>query len=303
MTVTRRYAVRRLNPFLGVLQVIESDQGRAISTDGVNWEIQLYGERSVGWGSLGSTKQLCLYRHGVWSEREGLARFPSPPSVDRELAQAAAGILVDAALDARELVPFPLRDRYERWLLDGGPEQRPIALLEAVNGAEPLAMGRVPRWSCATGEDALMDRDQRAALEAQVRARAGQTGRGQWFRREADGTGLALAAREAMPGQRSDACEGRILDAEAFPELLLWEDWEDPGERERAATYLALIAPRLLMLPLRAATRGRVERLAASQALAVDHFHRLYPRVVDAALLVRLRVEAQLRRGEEGAAP
>ena len=301
MTLTRRYAVRRLNPFLGVLQVIESDQGRAISTDGVNWEIQLYGERTVGWGSLGTTKQLSLYRFGVWAEREGLARFPSPPTVDRDLARAAGQDLVDAALAARPAVPFPLRDRYERWLLDASPDQQPIALLEAVSSAEPLALGRAPRWSCALGEEMALDQEQRAALEAQVRARAGQTGRVQWFRREADGSGMTLAARETMPGQRCEAYGGRWLEAEEFPELLLREDWADPREAARAASYLAGIAPRLLMLPLRSATRARLEQLAASQALAVDHFHRLYPRVMDEAWLVRLRVEAQLRRGAEAA--
>ena len=301
MTLTRRYAVRRLNPFLGVLQVIESDQGRAISTDGVNWELQLYGERSVGWGSLGTTKQLALYRFGVWSEQEGLARFPSPPSVDRALAKAAGLALLEAARATYRLLPLPLCDRYERWLLDTSPEQRPIALLAAVSGAEPLALGRAPPWSCALGDETVMAPEQRSALETQVRARAGQSGRSQWFRREADGSGMALAAGEVMPGQRSETYGGRWLDAEAFPELLLREDWDDPGERRRVADYLAGIAPRLLMLPLRAETRDRLERQAATQALAVDHFHRLYPRVMDEAWLVRLRVEAQLRRGAETA--
>jgi hypothetical protein len=54
------------------------------------------------------------------------------------------------------------------------------------------------------------------------------------------------------------------------------------------------------MLPLRATTRARLEQVAAHQALAVDRFHRLYPQVQDAALLVRLRVEARLRRTGEG---
>ena len=297
MTLIRRYAVRRLNPFLGVLQVIETDQGRAISTDGLNWEIQLYGERSVGWGSLGTTKQLALYRFGVWSGREGLARFPSPPTVDQELARAAGQALLEAAHATQPLLPLPLCDRYERWLVDASPEQRPLALLAAVSGAEPLALGRAPPWACMLGNEEGLAPGERAALEAQVRARAGQTGRGQWFRREADGTGMALAAREPMPGQRSEAYGGRWLDAAAFPELLLREDWDDPGERRRVADYLAGLAPRLLMLPLRTETRARLERLASPQALAVDHFHRLYPRVVDEAWLVRLRVEAQLRQG------
>ena len=34
------YAVRRLNPFQGVIQIIKSDTARALSLDGINWEIQ-----------------------------------------------------------------------------------------------------------------------------------------------------------------------------------------------------------------------------------------------------------------------
>ncbi len=300
MTATRRYAERRLNPFLGVIQVIESEVGRAISTDGHNWEIQLYAARSVGWGSLGAAQPFGLYRHGVWSEAEGLACFPSPPTVVREQASRSAQALIAAIRAALGALPFPLRDRYERWLLDASAAQRPLALLEAVTGAEPLAQGRAAKWRCMTGESPGLDGDGRAALEAQVWARAGQAGRSQWFRREPDGSGLALAARPVMPGQVNDALGGRCLEAEDFPELLLWEGWEEAGERERADQYLAALAPRLLMLPLSETTRARLEQAAAHQALAVDRFYRLYPQVMDSALLVRLRVEARLRRGQEG---
>lgn len=103
-----------------------------------------------------------------------------------------------------------------------------------------------------------------------------------------------------MPGQVNDALGGRCLEAEDFPELLLWEGWEEAEDRDRVGQYLAALAPRLLMLPLQAATRARLEQVAAHQALAVDRFHRLYPQVMDAALLVRLRVEARLRRAGEG---
>ena len=46
------YAIRRVNPFLGVLQVIETPGGRAISANGVVWDIEVLAERSGGWGSL-----------------------------------------------------------------------------------------------------------------------------------------------------------------------------------------------------------------------------------------------------------
>jgi|GEM_PF-5363231 len=37
----RRHALRRLDPFLGVTQVVESEMGRGLSVDGVNCETQL----------------------------------------------------------------------------------------------------------------------------------------------------------------------------------------------------------------------------------------------------------------------
>jgi len=35
------YGVRRLNPFQGILQVVELGDARALSLDGVRWEIQV----------------------------------------------------------------------------------------------------------------------------------------------------------------------------------------------------------------------------------------------------------------------
>ena len=41
----RCYSVRRLNPFLGMAQIVESTNSRAISLDGVDWDIQILAER------------------------------------------------------------------------------------------------------------------------------------------------------------------------------------------------------------------------------------------------------------------
>ena len=37
--VLRVYAIRRVNPFLGVMQIVEAEEGRALSCNGVVWEI------------------------------------------------------------------------------------------------------------------------------------------------------------------------------------------------------------------------------------------------------------------------
>ena len=63
------YAIRRVNPFLGVLQVIETAGGRAVSSNGVVWNIEIRAERATGWGSLNQNKtQVAYYRYGLWSK-------------------------------------------------------------------------------------------------------------------------------------------------------------------------------------------------------------------------------------------
>ena len=65
----RGYAIRRVNPLLGVLQVIETAGGRAVSTNGVVWDIEIRAERATGWGSLNRNKtQVAYYRYGLWSK-------------------------------------------------------------------------------------------------------------------------------------------------------------------------------------------------------------------------------------------
>ena len=41
MPATRYYGRRRIAPFMGVVQVIEQEEGRAISVDGRRWQLQL----------------------------------------------------------------------------------------------------------------------------------------------------------------------------------------------------------------------------------------------------------------------
>jgi hypothetical protein len=296
MSEPRRYARRRINPFLGVIQVIESDDGRALSPDGCNWELQLFAERRVGWGSLGTSTERRLYRYGVWSSAEGLACFPTPPTVSREEARRAAGVLVEAARASLQALPFPLLDRFELWLLDASPAGDPLAMLDAATEAEGMAARRARHWTCATTEAPGLGDAVRTGLEGAVRYRSGQGARSAWFRREGSGEGVELTPGS---GAAATAQDGRRLPAGHFPELLLSEQWTEQREQELVERYLAWAAPRLLMLPMRGETRARLERTAAAQSLVVDRFHRLYPEVMDPGLIVRLRVEAQLRRGNE----
>jgi len=83
----RCYALRRLNPFLGVIQVVETPSGRASSSNGLVWDIQMLTQAPADWGSLNAgNRGKAWYRYGLWSERDGLAHRPlAAQSKDRQL--------------------------------------------------------------------------------------------------------------------------------------------------------------------------------------------------------------------------
>ena len=280
-------AIRRLNPFQGVTQIVELDIGRALSTDAVNWEIQLAVERPAGWGSLNRNRsERQFYRYGVWSDDEGLAHFPVHPRLDPLALRESADVLVSAVCKSARHRPYPLADRYELWLVDSG--ETPVALLAAVTQQHLTSMQRSAHWCAAAPGDSTfdaasgrqLDHEQSAIpgsrahcelLEALVRRRTGGARNGKWFERAVD--------------QET---------ATALPELPITEVWEDADDAQLVADYVAWLAPRLLTLPLAPATRARLEVAATAQPRLVDRLFSLYPAVVDADLMNRLRVQARI---------
>ena len=270
----RCFARRRLNPFRGVEQIVTSPAGRAVSTDGENWEIQLLAPRPAAWGSLNSTGTTDYARYAVWSAQEGLARFPRfPATVDNPVI--AADALVTAIIEALPRLPFALSDVYECWLCIA---QQPVALI--ASAASAPASRVVPRWR-AMPEDPAAN-----FLEAAVAALHGQS---LWFMRAPDGSGRLLDGPKVGVG-------GTAYDSQAFPETLLSaEVFAGTAACEQMVAYLYRLAARLLMLPLSPANRALLEQVASADAAGVAHFHRLYPAECDPELITRLRVEARLR--------
>lgn len=288
----RGYAVRRLNPFLGVAQVVETEAGRALSVDAQNWELQLGADRPAGWGSLNEGRsERQFYRYGVWSAAEGLARYPVHPLFGPGDIRQAAQQLIDAVEDLASRLPFPLEDRCELWLL-GAIDAMPLALLASVT-RESLVPARAPgEWRAVSeplgeGIEGRAGTGDFARLETMIRKRAGG-GVAQWFARDADGSGTGLDRR--VPS----ALAGRRISSDAFPELLIDERWCTPEEEAIVAEYVSWASARLLTLPLRPETRARVERAACGRAAEVARHFRLYPEVADAHLIERLRVQARI---------
>ncbi len=302
------YAVRRLNPFLGVIEVLEIEGARALSNDGVSWQIQVLTERPEHtWGSLNQHQAVQQYfRFGAWSRQDGLTRVTVNPLLDVGAMLAATERLLPLIESNLDQLPFPLRDRFELWLLDR--EQRPLALLgstveerlvDQVQGetwhASPPA-GRPFESNTLLGlgmpaADLRHRRRHAEDLERRVSEQARSPADRQWFHRGGDGRGLGLAHQ--APAELAD----RLLPAESFPRLFVRTDWTDATTTAVARDYLDWCAPRLLTLPtLTEPERDHLERAAQRQAELVDRQHRLYPAILNRELVDAARVEARLRR-------
>ncbi len=273
----RCYAVRRLNPFLGVTQVVECGDARAISTDGRNWELQWRVERRTGWGRLNLGQVETVYcRLGLWSTAEGLAKIALPPHVDRITADQRCGQLVEAIEASLAAIPFALADRRECWLLDA-TTGKPCALLASQVPAHAPLVQPPRRWQGGSALAAEIDWSPLTAWLVRLCLPAPA-----WIERD-----------EAGEGQL--AGEGRRLASADFPELLLIPP-AAALERETAlyACYLEQRAPRLLMLPMAESTRSALEALSCRQPAETVRFCGLYPAIADPARLTALRVQVRL---------
>ena len=304
MTATEvtSYAIRRLNPFLGVIEIVETRNARALSIDGVSWQLQVLAERPEHtWGSLNqrtSVKQ--FFRFGSWHPNEGMSGVPVNPVLDVGAMLEAAESLTDALPGELGKLPFPLADRHELWLLDR--ERQPLALLASttkkrfIEEIEPQAWqatlpAGTPFVSTTLNAKGIAvnahgsRRFHADLLELQVRTKAADSDESQWFVRDAQRRGTRLL--------KSDH---ETLDADAFPVVGVSTRWQDPAQRRLIDDYLDWLAPRLLTLSeLPEALRERLELAARAQAGLVDASYRLYPEIRNPEVIDAARVEAKLR--------
>lgn len=304
------YAVRRLAPFRGTLQVMQVADGRAYSADGISWKVELLSREPVRlspWGDAGpAASERRYFTYGLWTTAGGLERVPLNAILGDQSDHPALPRLL-AALEGLDELPFALSDRLELWLLDAR-DHLPLALLRSQTGNEappPIprmqlnwrAMARDPGGATApaagdsaTGELAA---DEVPALERQLWAAAGGADRAaQWFRRGEDGAGDGLG----LVGGPSQLA-GRRLPAAAFPQLLVRDHWRgDPAHQARMDAYVQRLAPALLTLPLATPLRARLEPLAARHPRRLYGYRRLLPAIVDRELITAALVAARLEQ-------
>ncbi len=276
----RHYALRRVNPYRGLVLTVDVGDATAHSYDGVTWHLR--GDDGFGW----------VRPTGIWVDGQGLKAGSASRNED-----------IVAALQARPALPFPLADRHELWLLDG-ESGLPLALLDTARPST-FAPSRIhAQWQpfplTYTGfcSAALSQQDpalppgsaHRDAL-ARIVNQAAQPGvAAQWFHRLPDGTGEGLEGHHLQAAWR-----GRRLEAEAFPELLLRDVWNTRLEQSVINDYHAWVSPLLLLLPgLSDQTRDRLEAAATRRPGWMLKRHRLLPKVLNAARLNAILVSARL---------
>lgn len=291
------YAIRRVNPFRGVMQIIECEQGRALSCNGIVWEIlvratsmQASDEQNTNEQNdnerNGNRAKKTYYRFGLWSNADGLMKRSGVPFDGQEYFEllSKCDVLVGHLREHHARIPFALEDDLELWMFDED-DQYPIVLLSSVLPGGQLPSSEPENWRACIGVDgtASQRRFPRAdELEVQVMRRAGDRINKHWIRRQPGGEGVLEAT-------------GDPVSAEQFPVLLLDEYWLHEEERQCVHDYIRWISPSLLTLQhLDRSTRERIENNLNVQAISIEHHRHLYPEVIDDKLLTAARVQSRI---------
>jgi hypothetical protein len=283
----RCYGLRRVNPFRGVYQVVETPAGRAISANGVVWDIEVIAERPAGWGSLNARRgEVAYIRYGLWSVDEGLVNRPLTPQLSSDPLSAQCHEVIEGIEANIGRLPFELIDTRELWLFDSD-RITPIALLASISHRQKPPSPLPRYWSASVGTQGVPSQHrfgQCSELEEQVRERAGFNMTRLWVQRDAQGQGVIEAT-------------GQQLGASAFPSYLINQVWQDGELAERVEQYIDWIAPSLLTLHrLSDAERQRLEQALHIQAVSVEHHWHLYPRVLDEKYLTSARIQSRLQQ-------
>jgi hypothetical protein len=271
----RFYSRRRVSPFLGVMQVIEVGDGRAISLDGRRWELQLLSLEALAervWGNIGprpARRRWFIY--GRCTGPDDVRRLPVSREISDPFRHPALAKLLKA-LSNRPRLPFPLADRHEAWLCSA--DGTPLALLAtAVDEAERDS--RKPgSWACLPATDCGFTSSSRLA-EGQDRT-------------------ASLALNELL-NKAARGGQLRWMKGDGLPVLPWHRDWTMPEQQQLIDDYTAYLSPYLLTLQhLDDALREQLEQLAVHHLDLIEFVYPLLPAVLDSGRMEVARVKARL---------
>ncbi len=283
----KAFSQRLMPPYSGQAQVIESEQARAVTMDGNNWEFHFLNRIQNEKNNEGYSFRK-KFRRIAYIDYQEVLNIASESSqhteqIDDRILELAKFLATAASL------PFSSADLYEYWLID--PEDdSPLALIFSCVEAEQMAMfPEKTEWTALPAAVMPIERTedelQRCSppvnylVERMVEERAGRKPKARWFKRQ-----------EHEPDE--------------FPPLMLKEDWSDETQLDLCQRYIQRQSSRLLMLQgLRNQDRTRLEIAAKFHALEVERFHPLYPEIADKQLMNTILVEARLRRASKEEEP
>lgn len=281
------YAFRRVNPFLGVMQVIETQGGRAHSTNGIVWDIEVIADQPDDWGSLNKGQSnLEFYRYGLWSLEEGLVSRPLAPHLEKDPLSQQCNFLIESIKQRLAELPFKLKDTEELWLFDE-KNQKPLVLLASVLPGKKRPSPEPKYWTSHIGAEGVASQykfpDARQ-LKSQIEKAAGFNIHKHWIRRQDDGSGIYDVSNEA-------------ISSSEMPAFLISEHWSDDEQSIRVANFINWIAPSLLTLQsISKEQRMRLEESLNVQAISIEHHKELIVEVVNEKLMTSALVQCRLQK-------
>ena len=299
------YAQRLFNPFRGIMNIIAYGGAEAVSLDGIEWDIYVRDTELVA--DLQNNRRILStdVRYGHWSKHKGLVRGSIYPSDDFKRMEAQGHVVFEYLRHHHQDVPFPLQDRYELWLLD--IMRQPLAILNSVVNPADIELDCPIKWRagvrccedfCSPHFDGLNKKQYKAGeyISHYINECAQPEPCAQWFHRQQDGSGISLQGIDLHAQYRS-----RRLDDKAFPKYFINDLSHDAQHSQLLDDYLSWQAPYFLLLQdLSDHRRGIIEKQACQRALLIDELCHLYPQLIDEKLINAARVEAILRRNQDG---
>lgn len=276
----KSYSKRITPPYSGLVQIVESDQARAMTMDGLTWEFYFL-HTLPGEGNQPERKYQRRYSPVALINGDEIKKISQQSTPESQQMDERVLELI-LFIDSVEL-PFPTVDRFEFWLLDN-EDKSPLALIFSCSERDQMeTFPNKTEWTALP--DAVMSIQKtpeeledrlspvNARFERLVAEQAGYYPKAQWFERHEQ-------------------------EREQFPPLLVKEDWQQDEQMDLCQRYLQRQSTRLLMLQsLQYDDRKRLEIAARPHVFEAERFFACYPEVIDNKLMNAIRVEARLRRG------
>lgn len=281
------YSVRQLSPFVGSIQIIQTEYCRALSSDGIQWQIQASCNTNHQEWELSSDnyipRRYVLF--GSWNNANGFSGLPLDPMLDVPPLDHIKNTLIKTLQDPQLTLPFEPEDNYECWLIDR-KSSLPLAIVHSATHDYMIPHIQQKPWQAIPQQQLqpLPDCLPASGIQTLETTINTQSCQHLWFKRDLSGTGHSLS---------STPC---TVTAEYFPELLFNIDLLPSSLHDIAQHYINWQSPRLLGLYfLSSPCRQRLENSAQYYALETGKRLAIYPQPLSKHILTKIQVELKIR--------